>query len=856
VANLRRHLAGSVPPQDQILLLGPPYKVPRDSTLRSEDILSSLRLGDEEDGYCYTPTSSASVQTSMSTASRRCTLSTTERTGARRLFLFSKQALSESAPDPPPCTLEPMSLKLPTEPDPSPVSSLSPSTSSPLHQALQVYEQRFMLHLCRGRALADGADLRISACQKCVAEQSVMARALRAAVSNLSDHRNNATRAMTEFAAEFQSKTSRHADILGSFEGLMSSLAEEKLHPALISTANRSGRRLDTLLDTVPVERERAWAGQCRTAHSRLLSLYKELDSSFSQIGGSVAWEQEAKGDMAAEEEITKLTAEVEGDAMDIRTGQVERFDQLTKYHGEVAGVVMNVISGGNSASVTASEVGTTQSQTTQHNAQAAFSVLEEMSQASVNILPSMESDDVVLMNLMTKLADSKTRAMRRMRVRLREISIAQSTIQRVLSNLSVLRDALAQHCENILHLEHVAELKPSYKDFLSEIRRRRAYGGAASSLMSMMMERIGAMRVDEVKARERFLRGSGRHLMPAFFEIFAPTLTSPPPLFAPQLPSTVEMDSLPDVGAVADSTTTGESSSSNSITMSGMHGALEGIGGEQSNAISVESGADPGPVSGPSVRIDPDNNDAAAESNTGTATDRDSGNQQEQGLIVSADENCIDEIMGSYDEQQITAEVERKTMAYENATLRQALERMGGKPPRTYIVEAKARDEKKKALEAEEKRQKEIKASNAVLEENASLESKVAELQKELGELAATKLELEAAKLKAEEALKKSVNSSCDKISHSRFEVGDVGLFMPTGRDRGGKRTYLAFHSNCPHRYLETDSIDGTPDYVLGRIVYQEQLVAGPVGSDENPFGLHAGTRFWVLTVEVLKVP
>eukprot|EP00957_Ditylum_brightwellii_P196522 14973550-Ditylum_brightwellii.AAC.1 len=79
----------------------------------------------------------------------------------------------------------------------------------------------------------------------------------------------------------------------------------------------------------------------------------------------------------------------------------------------------------------------------------------------------------------------------------------------------------------------------------------------------------------------------------------------------------------------------------------------------------------------------------------------------------------------------------------------------------------------------------------------------------------------------------------------------------MPTGRGSDGKRTYLAFHSNCPHRYLSTDSIKGTPDYVLGRIVYQEELIAsGSSGTDSNPYGLHPGTKFWVLTVEVIKVP
>jgi len=87
-------------------------------------------------------------------------------------------------------------------------------------------------------------------------------------------------------------------------------------------------------------------------------------------------------------------------------------------------------------------------------------------------------------------------------------------------------------------------------------------------------------------------------------------------------------------------------------------------------------------------------------------------------------------------------------------------------------------------------------------------------------------------------------------------LKLQDVALFMPTGKTSGGKRIYLAFHSNCPHRYLSTDSIQGTPDYVLGRIVYQLEMVAEAPGSETNPFNLHVGTKFWILTVEVLKVP
>ena len=207
VANVRSHLAAAVPLSDQILLLGPPYKVPKDSTLQTPEILKSLRLGDAEDDPIAEDSSAgnalqslaserkprlAASSTSSLASSQKSNLATTERTGARRLFLFSKRALSEHAVDPPPCRLQPMELSLPTEaPGPSPLNmAQSVAASPPLFQALTAYERQFMLYLCQGRVLADGADLRLSACRQCVQEQVIMARALRAAVSNLSDHYN------------------------------------------------------------------------------------------------------------------------------------------------------------------------------------------------------------------------------------------------------------------------------------------------------------------------------------------------------------------------------------------------------------------------------------------------------------------------------------------------------------------------------------------------------------------------------------------------------------------------------------------------------------------------------------------
>lgn len=724
--------------------------MPKDSTLQSDEVLNSLRLGDVED------TNAEGV------------LSTTEGSGARRLFLFSKQALSEQAPDPPACHLEPITLKLPTEPGPSPLQFGEPSTS-PLHQALQVYERRFMLNLDVGRALADGADMRLAACQTCVSEQAIMARALRAAVSNLSVHFNGTMRLRSEFTADFQSKMTTHGSLLQRFESILTSLANLPLHAALISIARASGRVMETLLDTVPVERERAWVSQCQMSHQRLLTMFTELDHSFADLGTTASREEEAKLDLQCEYGIKALWKEVETVGQQIRDRQAQRLDSLTSDHSQVVKVVMDAIMG----------VGS----------QAAFATLETMSKSSHDILPSMISDDEDLARLMQKVAAAKTEAMKRMKVRLREVSVSQSAIQRVTSGVTVLRDALIQHSENMVHLEHVAELPESYRDFLSELRRRRAYGAAVTSSSTAMMERLASMRGDEVKAREKFLRGSGRHLMPPFFEIFVPTLATPPPLFTPQLPAMVEMDTLPDLGP---SETVGGSSSDAHMQ-----------GGGVSTASSLTAASQP-PVD---ENMSPNNL-----------------NIQDQ-LIVSADdqigENLIVESSGGAD-----ADAERKTLAYENAMLRQTLEKLGHKTPRAYIDEALSK-------EGEDPKEKELLKLRKELEDSRQREQTAKDM---LVQQAAAKLS--------------------DKISHSSFDIGDVGLFMPTGRGPGGKRTYLAFHTNCPHRYLSTDNIEGTPDFVLGRIVYQEQLVAGEGGNGSNPFGLHIGTKFWMLTVEVLTSP
>lgn len=801
VANIRRHLAAAIPPSDQILLLGPPFKVPKDSTLQSQEVLNSLRAGDLEDDPITEEPSSAS-ETWQATK----IFSVTERTGARRLFLFSKQSLSQSAPDPPPCRLEPSTLQLPSDaPGPSPLNialDSSIASSAPLHQALTAYERQFMLYLEQGRVLADGADARYSSCRSCVQEQAIMARALRAAVSNLSDHFSGAARTRTELTNTFSAKSAAHDSLLQRFDSIISCLANIPLHPALVSTARASGRVMQTLLDTVPVEKERAWAQQCLTSHQRLVAMFKELDTAFSELGTPSSREGEIKQDLVAEQEIQTLWEKIEGTARQIRDRQAQRVERLTSDHGQVVQLIMAAISAESGGG---------------EEVQAAFGPLREMSNSSREIVPAMMADDSILNQIMQEAADAKTNAMKRMKHRLREVSIAQSSIQRALSSVAILRDALTQQCENMVHLEHVAELPESYRDFISEVRRRRAYGHAVTSSSSAMMERLAAMREDEVKAREKFLRGPGRHLMPSFFDIFVPTLATPPALFTPQLPAMVELDTLPDIGLHEAESTSGDTT---------MQGAEQGI--SSASSLTAESHQH----HHQQQNIIPRTNEAEGmmESTVaGGTTAQETPDQQQEQLIVSADDHSGNDLMLDPAER-VAEDAQRKTLAYENAVLRQALERMGGKPPRAYLEEA-------------------AQQGSAGGMDHPMSNREIVRLKEDLSK---AKREAQSANIALVKLQKEKKVS--DKISHSSFDVGDVGLFMPTGRGSGGKRTYLAFHTNCPHRYLSTDCVKGTPDFVLGRIVYQEELIAGDVGTDANPYGLHVGTKFWVLTVEVLN--
>ncbi|CAN0105425.1 unnamed protein product [Ectocarpus sp. 13 AM-2016] len=69
------------------------------------------------------------------------------------------------------------------------------------------------------------------------------------------------------------------------------------------------------------------------------------------------------------------------------------------------------------------------------------------------------------------------------------------------------------------------------------------------------------------------------------------------------------------------------------------------------------------------------------------------------------------------------------------------------------------------------------------------------------------------------------------------------------------GGPVFLAFHVNCPNRYLSEESINNarealgvSPAYILGRIILVEQHVAS---EEPNPYNVAPNTVYYVLTAE-----
>jgi len=193
-------LFASIPPQDQILLVGPPYK-------KFEGLQTHV------DG--------------------------------QRLFLYNKALLTgdattaAAAAESADVRLPPYELIIPepvleAETSATDASQLLEKSASPLLRALPDFERQLLRNLKRGETLLAFAEQVAASCRRCAGEQRVQADALQAATSNLHDH-FDATKAAFDTAQQrLAAQQERHRQQLDSFDADLEALRSVPLCPALV----------------------------------------------------------------------------------------------------------------------------------------------------------------------------------------------------------------------------------------------------------------------------------------------------------------------------------------------------------------------------------------------------------------------------------------------------------------------------------------------------------------------------------------------------------------------------------------------------------------------------------------------
>ena len=198
----------SIPPEDQILLIGPPYK-------RLDQTFGSQPSGDEPPP-------------------------------PQRIFLYNKRFLVDDSTTTSDALvrLPPYELNIP-EPAADDLAATSTgaydlvirlsASSSPLLRALPGYERQLLANLKRGEAFVSFSEQVLTSCRKSLAAQEVQADALQAAIANLKDHFASLKSTFVSAQERLAAQQERHRGLLDTFESHLTALADVPLHPALVA---------------------------------------------------------------------------------------------------------------------------------------------------------------------------------------------------------------------------------------------------------------------------------------------------------------------------------------------------------------------------------------------------------------------------------------------------------------------------------------------------------------------------------------------------------------------------------------------------------------------------------------------
>ncbi|CAH0475759.1 unnamed protein product [Peronospora belbahrii] len=801
----------------------------------------------------------------------------------KKVFLYDRQLLSQEAVMSPSvkAALTPVHVKLPSQPMASSEGSKMLSESlHPIMRALAEYEGYFQLQVSQSEALENGTRANITASERGAQELQVQEQAIAAALANLDLFKTSMIKHFTPFWADFQATSAKHERLLSQFDSYLDALATVELHPALVTEERK------TLLDCIPVEKEREWSAQCEQSQTHVRAQVLKLHQVHDEIC------KEVTDMMAAHAELSREYDEARAELEQMHALGNKQMNITSTLRSNLHYVLRSI----EETSMVASGSNPMQAST---NALDVCRRIDELYQRQQNMVPDAQKlvEDVVAQ--MNKIASRKATTFARVHSTLRQISISQSKIRDFENSLSIFREAVAVQKKHFYELEHLDKLPESYAACLKEISRRLKYGRMFSDRIQSMAEELAQLREDEVRHREKFLRSYGQHLPRDFVSGLAEKPSHCEFRMRPfdqSLPLINEDDQDYDAYEDKERLTSEQfvdckdrgSSSESGVNVDLLQECCNEVETRVSK-LTAELGQ-----SKKALYYDGSGSESIPRSDTSKTSAREGDSSCEFPLVLAlaataggmtdsleADRpNLLDQDLASV-RRKIGTDNKDVTITKLESENQQLLLNAAA-----FEEEIQERSKREKQLkESQSKLQQTIKDLSSIVqsqrtsmtkllgllqlptvEEDAlfvnsnfdAIERRVRELlaSAESGLMLQSELEQRRSDFHLMES-EQDINDSF-KISFRSFDVNDLALFLPTsapGSD--AQRVYLAFHLGCPHRFLSEESIssfsnDGQryPDYVVGRIVLIDEQTAT---EGNNPYALHVGTIFYVLTVASL---
>jgi len=475
-----------IPPSDQILLIGPPYK----------PLESKFTFNLQENGQL--------------------------------IFLYDRRKFSDDFLSMSDIRLKPFDI-----PEPgltgNPMSLSLGDSTSPILRVIPDYERQYLMHLRKGEAFLDASEEAGASCRRCVAQMEVQCQAMEALISSLTEH-YNITQSNFECIRRKQSLLQHnHISLLDFFDQNLSRLGRVPLHPTLRNSTDASWM-CNTLLDTVPMDKERAWVDKCRHAHRKIHENLAHLQKIFVAIAEDLK-----------DVDVSELRKDVQGsiklmESIEARI-HTQRFcmrelrEAYRNIHDSLSTIVDRSLISDNLRNT--SEYMSLVQSTEDESANIVKSLASGARKQEVEVILLMETRCRDIMKDKDVIAEAKNKLTRAIRHTMQQTAVIQSDIRfKLKTSLEWIYERVREHNGYFKHLQNIRFLPEAYRDFLYEVIRRRQYTEEFEAIVEDYETKISTIRNEETKNREHFLSTVGCCLPPLFFDR-VPSLDEKPPRFS-----------------------------------------------------------------------------------------------------------------------------------------------------------------------------------------------------------------------------------------------------------------------------------------------------------------------------------